>query len=218
MRLFSSYVTGCAAELAKNAYSEGDLGILFMQAGLDEFQPQNWHGKAQLVATTLLSAKREAAEGNMAAREGLSNFVQLVAERTAPLNPTEDIRPGSPFEKFREAVRSDGFDLHVEYESVAEGWSSETARSVRLLPLDEPRAPLSEEITALENNLTQLSLNVSLNCYRQAVDSLVDQRFESANGQMRAVLEAVIIHFAVARGVQLNQARRRRDGLSLPHR
>jgi hypothetical protein len=71
---------------------------------------------------------------------------------------------------------------------------------VRFLPLAEPKMPLSEEITALEADFMKLGLTVGLNHYRQAVRNFVDQDFEAANSQLRAMLESVIIHFAEAKG------------------
>jgi hypothetical protein len=76
---------------------------------------------------------------------------------------------------------------------------------VRFLPLDEPKMPLSEEITALEADFVRLGLTVALNHYRQAVKNFVEQDFEAANGQLRTMLESVVIHFAVAKGFQQTQ-------------
>jgi collagenase-like PrtC family protease len=68
--------------------------------------------------------------------------------------------------------------------------------------------PLTETISALEADLQQLGLDVAANCYRQAVDAIVDQRYESANAQMRALFEEVAIQAAVARGfARTRQAR-----------
>lgn len=204
MRLLSSRVIGYAADIAKATMSEGELGILFMQAGLDDFRPPKWYGKAQLLATTLRTARLHATDADMEARQALYDFVQLLAERIAPRDDPDDIAPGTPFRKLREVVRSDGLDLHVDYESTMDTWGTTSYRlvEVRLLPLDEPAAPLTREITAVEDDLIQLGMNTAQNCYRQAVDSLTDNRFEAANGQLRSTLEAVIAHFAASRGFE----------------
>jgi hypothetical protein len=118
----------------------------------------------------------------------------LVAERTAPAEEG-DVPAGTPFWQLREALRSDGLDLVAEYETTEEMWGRSRSRllGARLLPLDGPRAPLSDEITALEHEFDRLGLTVARNCYRQAVDHLVEQRFEAANGQLRAMFEAVAV-------------------------
>lgn len=196
MRLLSSPVVGCAADIAKGPFNAGELQTVFMKAGLDGFQPQDWHGKSALVSETVVAAKRRADGGDQAARDGLNEFVELVAERVAPRYAEDEVKAGSSFWKLREVARSDGFDLRAEFAS------DETAQltGVRLLPLDEPKIPLSEEITALEADFVRLGMTVALNHYRQAVASFVDQNFEAANGQLRSMLESLIVHFAVARG------------------
>ena len=68
--------------------------------------------------------------------------------------------------------------------------------------MDEPAMPLSEEITALEADFTRLGMSVALNHYRQAVKNFVEEDFEAANGQLRAMIESVLIHIAAAQGFQ----------------
>lgn len=197
----SSPVIGCAADIARDVFSKADLEIVFMKAGLDGFMPSNSYGKAELVARTVRSAQQRATDADLAARKALYEFVRLIAERTAP-DEHGDIRAGTPFWRLREALRADGFDLVAEYETSEDRWGAPETNlvGVRLLPLDEPRAPLSDEITALEHDFDRLGMTVAKNCYRQAVDNLVDQRFEAANGQLRAMFEAVVVHVATAHG------------------
>lgn len=154
-----------------------------MKAGLSRFQPRprpgvQRYGKDELVASTLYAAQAAVSSGDYDAEEGLKEFIRIVAEKAKD----------DDFDRLLESVRSAGFDLH----SVRGG--------IRLLPLDEPQAPLSQAITALESDLDRLGMSIARNHYRQAVDSLVDGRLEAANGQMRAMLEAVIIHAATMKG------------------
>lgn len=221
MRPFSSPVVGCAADISKDAFNAGDLQTLFMKAGLERFQPQDWYGKSALVADTVVAAKRKTSGGDQAARDGLTEFVRLVAERVAPRAAEDEVEPRSPFWKLREAARSDGYDLRPEYASD----DTQELLGVRLLPLDEPSLPLSEEITALEADFGRLGMTTALNHYRQAVASFVDQNFEAANGQLRSMLEAVIVHCAAAKGFTStkqgdggNAIRYLRDSGNLPDR
>jgi len=172
-----------------------------MRAGLDCFIPSDPYSKAELLVRTVRDAQRRAADADLKARKALREFVRLIAERSAP-SAQEDVRAGTPFWQLREALRADGFDLVAEYETSEGMWDMPEANlaGIRLLPLDEPRAPLSDEITALEHDFDRLGLTVARNCYRQAVDSLVEQRFEAANGQLRAMFEAVVVHAATAHG------------------
>jgi hypothetical protein len=193
VRQLSPAVIGCAADIAINAFNAGDLTLLFLRAGL---KPESGYGKSALVSNGITAAVRAADRGDRGARVGLNEFVRLVAERVAPRAPDDLIEEGTAFWRLREATRSDGFDLKAEYSP------DERARLVgaRFLPLDEPEAPLSDEVTALEDEFIELGLDVALNHYRQAVKNFVDQDFEAANGQLRTMFEAVVVHFAESLG------------------
>ncbi|MEU1566011.1 hypothetical protein ABZ504_37380 [Streptomyces mirabilis] len=199
MKLLSSPVIGHATEIAKDLFSKAELEIVFMKAGLDGFIPSDPYTKAELLVRTVRDAQRRAADADLTARKALREFVRLIAERTAPSDQGD---MSAAFWQLREALRADGFDLVAEYESSEGKWDvpETNLAGVRLLPLDEPRAPLSDEITALEHDFDRLGLTVARNCYRQAVDNLVEQRFEAANGQLRAMFEAVVVHAATAHG------------------
>jgi hypothetical protein len=206
VRQLSSAVVGCAADIAINAFNAGDLNLLFLRAGL---KPEYGYGKSALVGNGITAAVRAAADGDRGAQVGLNEFVRLVAERIAPRAPDDLIEPGTPFWRLLEATRSDGFDLRAQYSPD----ERERLVDVRFLPLDEPAAPLSDEVTALEHEFIELGLDVALNHYRQAVKNFVDQDFEAANGQLRTMFEAVVVHFAVSLG--FNQAKAGEGGKAI---
>ena len=56
--------------------------------------------------------------------------------------------------------------------------------------------PLAPEITALESELAARGYNVALNHYRHAVDGLVNKKYESANGDLRAAFEDLVTRLA----------------------
>lgn len=150
MRALSSSVVGCAADIAITAFNAGDLNLLFMRAGLGEFAPGSAYGKSALVSAGITPALRAAGAGDAAVSDGLDEFVRLVAEKVAPRTPGDEIAPGSVFWRLREAIRADGFDLRTDFSAD----SPQRRIGLRLLPLDEPAMPLSEEITALEADFT----------------------------------------------------------------
>jgi hypothetical protein len=198
----SGAAVSTAADIAKDAMSAGDLQLLFGRADLGRFIPAKgkWYGKADLASTTIVAAQARA-DLDASVQDGLTEFVRLVAERVAPKAPG-DIDPVSAFGRLREAVRGAGFDLVPEY-------GKGGVVTVRVLPLDDPRAPLSDEISALQQDFARLSLVDAASCYRDAVDSFVDQRFQASNSQIRSMLEAVIVAAAVANGFP---SRRQGDG------
>uniref|UniRef100_A0AAU2AG68 Uncharacterized protein n=1 Tax=Streptomyces sp. NBC_00093 TaxID=2975649 RepID=A0AAU2AG68_9ACTN len=105
-------------------------------------------------------------------------------------------------EALREAVRADGFCLVAPYEAseARRGVPETNPVGVRLLPPAEPRAPLAGEITALEHDFERLGTKVARNGCRWAVDNLVEQRFEAANGRSREMFGAVAVHVATGHG------------------
>jgi hypothetical protein len=189
---------GYAADIAPSLFTGPQLETLIMKAGLSRFQPPprggaQRYGKTELVASTTHGAVTAAHKGNSDAADGLKEFVLLVAMRST----------GEDLGGVVEAVRSAGFDLLP------------VNGKMRLLPLDEPASPLSRAVTALEVDLDQLGLTTAVTHYRQAIDSLVDGRAEAANGQMRSMLEEVIIQVAVANGY--TRTRQGEGGKAITH-
>lgn len=59
---------------------------------------------------------------------------------------------------------------------------------------------MSTEITALEDDFDRLGLTVARTVYGQAVARLVEGNLEAANGQIRPMLEEVLVQAAVKTG------------------
>ena len=195
--MLSSTTVGHAADIAIGAFNEGGLRLLFMKAGLGDHVVGEPYGKSAQVSTWIGRASRAARlEDDKAAKEGLHEFVRLVAEQVAPRRPEEGVEEGSSFSRLREVARSDGYDL------LAETVGTSSHVRVRLLPLDHPVAPLSAEVTALEAELRARSLLVALNHYQQAVKNFVDQDFEAANAMLRAMFESIVVNAAASCGFQ----------------
>lgn len=199
MEYLSSVVVGCAADVAIDAFNAGDLNLLFLRSGLGQYSPGSAYGKSALVSSGIVPAFRAAYDGDEQAQRGLNEFVRLVAVRVAP-GRSEEPEPGTPFWRLRESARADGFDLRAECSD-----TNEKLINVRLLPLEEPEVPLSEEVTALEADFNARGMTVALSHYRQAVDNFVDANYEAANGQLRSMFEAVVIHFATQLGFSTPQ-------------
>ncbi|MFF6842847.1 hypothetical protein ACFY8X_29400 [Streptomyces tanashiensis] len=175
---------GRAGELATKYFTAAELELLILQAGLSRFQPppqagKQRYAKTSLVASTLHAARRAAAgSGGEETEEGLKAFLRLVAVRAMDQD----------FTWLQEAVRAAGFDLIVDH------------GPVRLVPLEDPRAPLSEAATALEADFDRLGWTTAKTLYQQALQNLMDQRYETANGGMRSMFEEVIVQVAVRHG------------------
>lgn len=173
---------GLAGEFA-SLFTSADLELRFQQCELDRFQPPPSTGvqryaKTGVISATTGGALKAARRNDQEAAKGLQLFIAMVADRCAP----------DQLVRLEEATRSGGFDLRV-----VDG-------RMRLLPLDEPHAPLSDLITAVEADFDRLGMTTARTHYRQAVASLVDGRSEAANSQLRATFEEVVAELAGQRG------------------
>ncbi|MFZ3595098.1 hypothetical protein [Streptomyces sp. BH104] len=193
MRPFRDSTLGVFAELAVGHYTKSALKMLFLKAGLSRHLPSDPLNKDDLVTGVILSAQRNADDGDEDAIKGLYCFVQAVAECVAHSDGQRGPAYGGletlpSWKRVREALRADGYDPRYE------------ERVVRLLPLDEPDVPLSEEITALEDDFQQLGMTTALKHYRDATDQLVSEKYESANGALRCMIEDVVCEVAERNG------------------
>lgn len=173
---------GHAGDVARGR-SASDLEVIFLRCGLGPFMPeprakgQRW-AKNELVAATLNGALGAAERGNGDVEQGLRAFVCRVAEG---LHETQ-------FDSLRESAQAASFDLRA-----VDG-------EVRLLPLDEPAAPLGGMVTAIEADFDRLGFDIAKSHYRQAIDSLVEGRQEAANSQLRATFEETVVRLAESTG------------------
>ena len=168
--------------------STSKIEILFSQAGLMEFQPParatgQRYAKTELVAATLLQARKAAANGNPDVEDALWEFIRLAVQHTH----------SSKIDALREKVRALGYEV------------KQDSGTVRFLPLDDPRAPLSGVITALEADFDRLGWDTAKGCYQEAIENLVANNFRAANGQMRAMFEEVLAQVAILNGFTRHQ-------------
>ncbi|MBT2511335.1 hypothetical protein J7I98_37075 [Streptomyces sp. ISL-98] len=192
MRPLSRFAVGAAADVVE-AFSGSAHEMLFTSAGLGRYMPRSTMNlaKAAILARTINAAQGAAERGDEEAAEGLHMFVRLAAERIA-----RDGEDGNPsWERLREALRADGFDPRIEEDSRA-----------RLLPLYEPRAPLSDEITALQHDFRRLRLPVADKHYEEAVKACAREDYGAANGQIRTMLEEVVCQLAEREGFDRERA------------
>lgn len=82
-----------------------------------------------------------------------------------------------PIERLVHALKADGFE-----------W-----REGSLVPTTPEPAALGVELSALEQDLQDLGLNVATTHYRQAHESFVAGNWEAANGQIRSFMENLLI-------------------------
>lgn len=144
--------------------------------------------KDELIRSRLVGARTAADVGDEEARRALLAFVEgLVGYIVGGI-----LKPPDWMDELQERLRADGLELR-------EDGSAKPGRyrdGYKLLPTDPTPVPLPQEITALEGELTARGYTIALNHYQHAVDGLVNKKYESANGDLRAALEDLVTRLA----------------------
>jgi hypothetical protein len=160
-------------------FTRSELETTLMRADLATYAPLGVAAnKRDLLLGHLRGAKNEAIRGNDSARRALLNFVLLIVPNVGPGTPRAQL------DELYYALLADGYQLRL----VGHTWS--------LLPTEPSAVPLPREITALEAELAARGYTTVLSRYRQTVDALVNHMYESANGNLRAVLEDLVTRLA----------------------
>ncbi|MEV6059917.1 hypothetical protein AB0L62_07920 [Nocardia asteroides] len=192
METVSMATVGYLIRFAKDM-TKSDLVELLQQAGLFDLPGVNPSlqtdrgisapNKSDTLNKVLTPARKKAEDGNRNAHQAILKFIELWSDRFFAAGR------GSVFldriSPLLESLRSDGFEL----ETSSDG-------PCRLLPTDSSAVPLSEEVTVLAAELKARGYLVALEHYDQAVEHLRNNRFESANGQLRTMFESVVVELA----------------------
>lgn len=129
--------------------------------------------------------------------------------------------PPSWFSGLCEALLGDGFKLSWDrQEKTINDWglTHKTVTVVyRILPTDSGPVPLGEEISALENDLGLRGFATALNHYRQAVNNFGQHQYEAANGQLRTMLEALVMKLAKDKAGYVGQGQAGEGGPAINH-
>ncbi len=164
------------AEGMEQAFSHAELSTLFYEHGVEAADPGE--GAANKLRRSLrfiqtIEASKPAADADEIIRD-ISNAVLANEYRRQQLTGLVA------------SLGVDGFE-----------WAGN-----HLVPSNPGPAPLAPELTALEQEIIQLGLNVAATHYRQAVENFADGNFEASNGQLRSFLEDLIKGAALRRGQQ----------------
>jgi hypothetical protein len=143
----------------------------------------------------LLGALRAAQRGNNDAHRSLLTFARLLVEQT--VRDPED--PPAWFADLCESLLGDGHQLVWDRDEEMTDWGVRSGHVIvtyRLLPTDNGPVPLATEINALERDLGLRGYSDAVNHYRQAVNNFGQHQYEAANGQLRTMLEALVVRLA----------------------
>jgi hypothetical protein len=173
---------GLLTEIGVANFSRSQLETMLMRANLEQYAPPGFAAnKRDLLLRHLREAKAEVLRGTEAAHRALLDFVLEIVKRIGPDIPA--VRQN--LDELYEALLADGYQMAL----------SDTGLFT-LLPTEPSAVPLARETTALEAELAARGYTTVLNHYRQAVDGLVNHKYESANGDLRTTLEDLVTRLA----------------------
>jgi len=189
---FSPKTVGVLAQYLDWGYSHGDLDNLFLRHSLKDAPKGSGNGPNKL--------KRATAALTDAFQRGDQDTIKSIIEEAIEGRPTDS--ENSIVEALQDALRADGWSLEaVEYERPNRSqWDTRTYTRFELSVLGAGALPLVDETTALQRVLGQLGLTTAAGHYKQAVEGNAAGKWASANGQLRATFESVL----VAIGKKLN--------------
>lgn len=202
MTTLSEPTVGLLVQIAADARTRDQLNTLFLRADLEKDRYLTYDdfggggsSKLGLVRDHLLGALRAARVPGDDAHRSLLTFVRLLVEQT--VRDPED--PPAWFADLVESLLGDGYQLVWDREEEMTDWG-EPSRNVgvtyRILPTDNGPVPLAAEISALERDLGLRGYSDAVNHYRQAVNNFGQHQYEAANGQLRTMLEALVVRLA----------------------
>ena len=187
MAILSDPTLGLLIETGSKKMSASHIKTLMMKTGIFRYGSRD-DNKDELLRSRLVGARAAADDGDDEARRALLTFVEQLVQQMANTNPFSS----DWLDDLQESLRADGLDIEV----TVEGKPGRTQRRYRLLPTEPAPVALPQEITALEGELAARGYTIALNHYQQAVDGLINKKYESANGALRAALEDLVTRLA----------------------
>lgn len=200
MNTLSTRTLGQVVTATIEHVSKEGLRNLLMQSGLydldgfdqDDLVPRRMSSdppRGDIFRPPLLAAQRLAAGGDRGAHEALLEIVRLAAEALYRLPQARDRLSG-----IQEALVSDGYEMRWGEPNLMPG---DYSPECRILPIDSDAIPVSTETTALAAELDSRGYTEAREHYRLAVKHFTEQDHASANGQLRNMVESLIVNLAV---------------------
>ncbi|GLY67624.1 hypothetical protein [Amycolatopsis taiwanensis] len=198
MNTLSTKTLGHLIQVAVTMMSKSDIRDLIMQSGLYDADGMDTEelelrtagqNKNETLRIPLLDAHKLATRGNRDAHNALLEIVRLGAERIAAWYGQATAKLAA----LREALVSDGYEMRWSQP----GLLPDATPHCRLVPIDPDTIPVGTEITALEAELDSRGYAEAREHYVLAVKHFTEQHYPSANGQLRNMVESLIVNLAV---------------------
>jgi hypothetical protein len=178
---------GLLIRIGSKGMTASHIKTLMMETGIFEYGNRE-DNKDELLRSRLIGAREAADAGDDDARRALLTFVEGLAQYLL----SKSIFTPDWMDDLQERLHADGLNLDASVQRKA----GRSQKRYQLLPTDPAPVSLPQEITALESELAARGYPIALNHYRHAVDGLVNKKYESANGDLRAALEDLVTRLA----------------------
>lgn len=201
--------TRTLAKMIKVAKTSGksDILDLIMEANLWTDRIDKSANRQEILRSALTNAHSKAARDEIAL-QALLDFARCLAESDL-LDDQITLMP-----ELQESLRSDGYELVLDIvdSSVSRGgWRY----SARIFPFDSSQAPLHQEMTALEGDLSDRGYTTALGHYRLALKHFAEQDHPSSNSQLRTTLESLIVSLAVDHAGYVDNGKANQGGVAI---
>lgn len=188
------------AERGPSVMTKANVRDLLMRAGIydlsgfdtDDLIPRGTQDPpaVDILRPPLLKARTLAVEGDQRAHEALLELVRLFAEKVSAIFHANNTLRG-----LQAALISDGYEIQWGPSNLMPGQS--VGRPAQVRPIDPEAVPLEPELSALEAELDSRGYTVALHHYQAAIKHFHEQDHTSANGQIRNMVEALVVRLAV---------------------
>jgi len=172
---YSSKTLARLADAIDSGYTDSKMGLLFLDAQVDQWAPDNAKNKLDRAMQLLVEMRTV---NTTQSADGFRELARLVLARGKPPSASFSPPEAAPwYPQLRDALAADGWDFDEQTD--------------KLVPI-VPAVSMSAEFSALEQALNARGFGTAAGHYSQAVDAFGDGKWASANGQLRACFEETV--------------------------
>lgn len=170
---FSSKTVGLLVEAIAERHTETKMRTLFLKAGVDRWEPQQYKNKEHLAQQVLFTLRHEVSEE--AGAEGALELARLVLA-SGKAQGWSDVG-ASWFESLKNSISADGWEFDEDSD---------------LFVAAIPGTQMPQEVTWVGSELQRRGWAVPRGHYEQAIENFAAGNWAAANAQLRTFFESLM--------------------------
>lgn len=174
----SSKSIAILAEAIIAGHSATEMGTLFLKAEVDGWEPLEPANKLDRAVRLLKSLRSDNSKETNGGATELSRLVLAAGKPNPTCKPYGSSEPTVHWQALRDALAADG-------------WEFDEAGD-RLVPT-VPGLQVTDEVSWIETDLKRRGWKTAAGHYRQAIDAFASGNWASANSQLRAFFEDLVL-------------------------